>query len=260
MLLNSFCAQAAPRSRVHALLASVTIIMAVAATSMAAVAQVIVVQSTAKNLKSGTAISNTETVNIPAGKQAVFVLPSGATRTVTGPFNGKAAELTKGVKANPGVFDAVKQYVVTGGASKKTVGAMRSAMPTPTAMSGGLPFSWRTVPVTTSGDHCIEKNADIQLVRQHTGREQTVTIVDMKSQRRVAVVFAAGAKSAPWPDDLEVDPKATYAVLMKDWPVRKLRMRLITPLPAREDTLQVLHGQRCASQFRAFIREMQQAG
>lgn len=246
---------------IRALFVALTSFISVALlASTTASAQVIVVQSSAKNLEAGTALSNDQIVAIPAGQQAIFILPSGATRTVTGPFNDKAAALTKGVKSNPDLFEAVKRYVVTGGATKKTVGATRS-MAFVKPSSKPLPFSWRAVSVDyASGDVCIEKNAAITLIRSRAASEQTITIVDMKSQRRVPVIFAAGADSAPWPADLELDPKATYAVLIKDQPLRQLRMRLIAPLPAREDTLQVLHGQRCSNQFRAFIREMQNAG
>jgi len=219
-------------------------------------AQVIVVQSTAKSLTPGALLANDTKVTIPKGARAVFVLPSGATRTVAGPFKGRAGDLTKGVKANPGVFDAVKRYVRTGGSNQNNVGAMRSAAPA-FALGKNLPFSWRSVPVTTSGDFCIEKGAAVSLIRPRTKKQQAVTIIDMASKRRARVAFAAGSARIPWPDALSIDPGVTYALLTAGRSARQMRMRLIAPLPAREDTLQVLHGQRCQSQFRAFIREMQ---
>lgn len=233
-------------------LASTAIMLAATAVQ----AQVIVVQSNAKGLKAGSLLENSATVTIPKGKQVVFVLPSGATRTVSGPFKGRAANLTKGVKSNSGVFDAVKRYVVTGGADQKSVGAMRSAAPS-LVLRPSLPFSWRTVPVTSSGDFCVERGAAVSLIRPRAGKAQAVTIVDMASKRRARVVFAAGTAKMPWPGALSIDAGATYALLAAGRPARQMRMRLISPLPAREDTLQVLHGQRCQSQFRAFIREMQ---
>lgn len=222
-------------------------------------AQVIVVKSTAKGIKAGTLLTNNSKLNIPAGKRAVFVLPSGASRTVKGPFSGTAGDLTKGVKSNPGVFDAVKRYVKTGGSTQKTVGAMRSAAPA-YALGKPLPFSWRAVPVSASGDFCIEKGAAVSLVRSRSSSAQNITIIDMRSQRRVRVSFPAGKRSISWPDSLNIEPGATYTVLTSGRPPRQLRMRMIAPLPEREDTLQVLHGQRCQTQFRAFIREMQATG
>ena len=224
----------------------------------AASAQVVVVQSTAQGLNAGTLLPNDANVTIPKGAKAVFVLPSGATRTVSGPFKGRAKDLTKGVRANPGVFEAVKRYVVTGGSNQTNVGAVRSAVPV-RASGGPLPFSWSAIPVTASGDYCVKKGAAVSLIRARVADQQAVTIIDMASRRRARVAFKAGADSIAWPDGLTITPGVTYAMLTDGRPARQLRMRTISPLPAREDTLQVLHGQRCQSQFRAFIREMQAA-
>jgi len=226
-----------------------------AASSSTATAQVIVVQSTADGLKVGSTIGNDKTISIPTGKKAMFVLPSGSTRTVSGPFDGKAADLTKGVKANPSLLAAVKQYVKTGGANQRTMGALRSAAPA--AFSRSLPFSWHAVPASTNGDYCIERGAQLSVVRARAGRMQTVTIINLKTKQRSQTGFDANQKSIPWPDNIALDPGATYAVLLQGSPMRRLRLRMIAPLPSREDTLQVLHGQRCQNQFRAYLAQLQ---
>ena len=231
-------------------------VFAMALGTTAASAQVIVVQSTAPGLNAGKLLTDDAKVTIPKGAKAIFVLPSGATRTVAGPFKGRAKDLTKGVKANPGVFDAVRRYVETGGSNQRNVGAVRSAVPV-TARGKPLPFSWSAIPVTASGDYCVKKGAAVSLIRARVADQRAITIIDMASRRRARVAFKAGADSVAWPDDLTINPGVTYAMLTDGRPARQLRMRTISPLPTREDTLQVLHGQRCQSQFRAFIREMQ---
>lgn len=254
-MIGTFHAVAASIGRRNTTWGAGAILAAMVLAAAPASAQVIVVQSTAKGVKAGTLLDNNAQVNLPKGTRAVFVLPSGTTRTVSGPFKGRAADLTKGVKANPGVFDAVRRYVRTGGSNERNVGAMRSAAPAFALQS--VPFSWRSVPVTATGDYCVEKGAAVSLIRPSTRKAEALTIIAMASKRRARVAFAAGAASIPWPDALSIDPGATYALLAPGRPARKMRMRLISRLPAREDTLQVLHGQRCQSQFRAFIREMQ---
>ncbi len=223
---------------------------------LAAHAQVIVVQSKVKGLQAGKLLDEASNVRIPKGQSVLFVLPSGATRAVSGPFNGRAADLTKGVKSNPGVFDAVKRYVKSGGANRRNVGALRSAAPA-FALGKRIPFSWTKVPLTASGDYCLKKGANVVLVRSRPAREQVVTIVDMRSQRRAQVTFPAGKDSVAWPEEIPVDAGSTYALLRVKQPMRKLRIRMISPLPRTEHTLQVLHSQRCSNQFRAYIREIQ---
>lgn len=240
------------------ILASLSVLGMAFVTTLPSQAQIIVIQSNAKGIRVGSTIENDKIVKIPAGKQATFVLPSGSTRTVSGPFDGKAADLTKGVKANPDILAAIKRYVQTGGASNSTVGATRSLASV--AFSKPLPFSWRAVPVSASGDYCIEKGATVSLVRPASGRAQTVTVIDLKSKRRSQTSFRASDKRIPWPEEIELNPGTTYAILAQGRPMRKLTLRMIAPLPAREDTLQVLHVQRCESQFRAYIQALQSAG
>jgi hypothetical protein len=223
-----------------------------------AAADVIVVQSNAPGLGAGQLLEDGANVTIPAGKQAVFVLPSGATRTVAGPFEGTAASLSGGAKTSSGVFDAVKRYVVTGGTSADGVGAVRSALPA--SVSNSVPFSWQLVPVTASGDICLLKNARIALARPRSGSTMSVTLVDTKQSRKVRTSFPADAERIPWPDELDLDAGATYALLLPEKSPRQIRVRVISEAPSRDETLMVLHRERCQSQFRAWLRELQQAG
>ncbi len=261
-VMNSVSAVEPQRSDYAALIRRVAslllVVLAIGLGSLQAAAQVIVVQSTAKSVRAGSALSNDAKVLIPAGAKAVFVLPSGATRTVSGPFDGRAGDLTKGVKANPGVFEAVKRYVQTGGSSQKSVGAVRSAA-APLALGKPLPFSWRTVPLSSNGDVCLERGVSVELVRSRTAKAQTITVVDMKTKQRAKAVFAAGQGTAAWPPEIAMQAGTTYALLTAGRRARQIRLRLISPLPPPEDVLQVLHHQRCQGQFRNWIRSMQLA-
>ncbi len=244
------------RGRIAALLGA----LAFAATSWgtgAALADVIVVQSSAPGIQAGELIPGDAKVTIPAGKQAVFVLPSGATRTVSGPFDDTADKLAGGSQTTSGVFDAVKRYVVTGGTTTSGVGAMRSAVPA--SFSKPVPFSWRVVPITASGDVCLLKNANIRIARGRKGQEMGLTLIDTKQSRKVRTAFPADAETIPWPDDLEVDAGATFAILIEKKSPRQIRLRVLSEEPSPEETLLVLHRERCQSQFRAWLRELQNA-
>lgn len=222
-----------------------------------ALADVIVVQSTSETLRAGQLLGGDAKVKIPAGKKAVFVLPSGATRTVSGPFDGTASGLSEGTRTKSGVFEAVKRYVVTGNTSAGQVGAMRNAMPA--NFGKPVPFSWRLVPVTASGDVCLLKNAQVALARSRTGAEMAVTLLDTKQSRKVRTSFPADANTIPWPKDLDLAPGATYAMMLPGRGPRRIRVRVLSEQPSEEETLLVLHRERCQSQFRAWLREVQQA-
>lgn len=213
-------------------------------------AEVIVLQSTAPGLKAGQVLKDSDTVNIPAGKTAMLVLPNGSTKTISGPASGPAGSFSKGVNRNAALLDAVKKYVATGGTSSGSVGAMRSAAPV--AGGGRVPFFWDKVPITANGDYCVGKTDKLQLVRSRARSELDVTVVDFQKGSRAKAVFATGSSETPWPATLEANV-GKYAFVAKGMPMSRIRLRVIAPLPSRDDTLRVLFTQRCEAQVAAFL-------
>ena len=220
--------------------------------STPAVAQVIVLKSTVRGLVAGQVVQDSTRIAIPAGGTVTVVLPSGATRTVDGPFAGRAAELTRGVRRDPGLFDAIASYVRSGGSTSSTVGALRSFVPRRT-------FSWREVAIEKEGDVCVEQGAPLTLTRRTIRQPLDVTVVDLNSTQRGRVSFAAGENSAPWP--AEPGPRTgSFAILAPGRAMKQIRLRLIASLPAPEDTLQVLHRRKCVGQFNAYIEALKTGG
>ncbi len=220
-------------------------------------AQVIVLQSSVPKYKAGTTLTKTDRVTIPAGGSMMIVLATGATRTINGPFDGKVSGLASGETSNAALFNAVKEFVRTGGSRTGSVGAMRSIS---SRRTGGqarpvekATFSWTTVPISARGDVCLEKGAEISLVRSTAGKALTVTVVDMQSTNRAKVRFEDAATSVAWPAELQLKNNS-FAILPDGQAMQQIRMRLISPIPTPDQTLQVLHGQRCRMQFEAFLR------
>ena len=219
-------------------------------------AQVIVLQSSVPQYKAGKTLTKTDRVTIPEGGSMMVVLPTGATRVISGPFAGQVSGLSGGKTSNAALFNAVKKFVKTGGSTTKSVGAMRSISSRRagrTTRTVKAKFSWTTVPISARGDVCLERGAAISLIRGKAGQALTVTVVDMQSSNRVKVQFEDGQKTVAWPSELALK-NSSYAILPDGQSMQQIRMRLITPIPTREQTLQVLHGQRCRMQFEAFLR------
>ena len=219
-------------------------------------AQVIVLQSSVPQYKAGKTLTKTDRVTIPEGGSMMVVLPSGATRTISGPFNGQVSGLSSGRTSNAALFNAVKKFVKTGGSTTKSVGAMRSISsrkPAAAPRAAKAKFSWTTVPIWARGDVCLEKGAEISLVRSRAGKALTVTVVDMQSSNRTKVRFGDGESAVAWPSELALK-NSSFAILPDGQAMQQIRMRLIAPIPTPEQTLQVLHGQRCRMQFEAFLR------
>jgi hypothetical protein len=226
----------------------------VASMSIAA-AEVIVLSAKGGALKAGDTIADNGTIDLPSGATIEILLPTGAMRTLSGPIKTPVSTLTKGEKADAGLFSKVAELVGKSGGSESSVGAVRAA-PTTRAIRPPA-FSWTSVPIEADGDWCVEKGSTLSLVRSSADRPLKATLVDVAGSQRVELAFDAGKTTIPWPEALA--PKVgSYAVLAADRPMRQIRLRLIAPLPSREDTLRVLHGQRCEVQMRAFLSELSQ--
>ena len=135
--------------------------MAAGGGTVQAQGQVYVLESTATNVKVGTAFAMSDRITVPAGASVRVVMPSGKTQMIKGPYSGVAADLAKGQKANDGVVAWIKNLVQTGGSNEKTPGATRSAR----APEQPAAFSWTAIPVTANSTICVEKGAKLQLRR-----------------------------------------------------------------------------------------------
>ena len=220
-------------------------------------AEIIVLTSKGGPLKPGETLTEGATIDLPAGASAEILLPSGSLRTLTGPVKTTVAALTKGQKPDAGLFGKVSEIVGNTGQRENVVGAVRAARPVARSVSRPASFSWRNIPIDADGDYCVEKGAGLMLVRPPSDKPASVTVVDVAGSARAAVAFAAGSPTAAWPET--VTPKVgSYGLLTDGRPMKQIRLRLISPLPERGETIRLLHSQRCELQMRAFLAELTQ--
>ncbi len=246
-----------PVSRAWARVLTICTLLLGTCFSVGAHAQVIVLQSTVKNYKPGLKIGSSSTVNVPEGQMLLVMLPSGVTRKIEGPFSDSARRLAKsGGRSNAALFKAVANYVKTAGTTASSVGAVRSVAP-----SGGvnkklnIPFSWSTLHVRAAGDICLDQNSPVNIVRSDAKRPKLFNIIDLSAAKKAQIVFPAGMNALPWPAELDLS-SGNYGILTKGRKVYQVRLRIIKQIPAPENTLQVLHGQRCTQQLKAYLRDL----
>lgn len=230
-------------------------------------AELVVLNACTSAMKTGTVLADGVTIDVPAGVKCRVMLPSGRTQELSGPLQTKVAALTKGEARNEGLWnDVVTVLSRQKRADESVVGAVRSVAPktrgapAASAPAGGaapspaarLTFSWRQVPIDTGGDVCVEKGVGLELLRSRPGKPVTVAIVNRQSSKRGEATFEVGSATAPWPDAVGTDV-GLYAIALPDGTNRTLRLRPIAPLPEPDDTLRVLHGQRCLVQIDAWL-------
>lgn len=215
-----------------------------------AAAQALVLGSDSAQLRPGRILDKGEALSVPKGSRVRIMLPSGETRVFKGPQEIAAADLASKAPANTELWDSVAAYVTTPPPEDEPFTRGLAAASTP---PDRFPFSWHDIPVTSDGDICVEKGVGVSLVRTSTDREAIITIVDVQGGgKRAEARFPKGQEKAPWPDG--ITPKiGTFALTEAGQSPRQFRMRLISPLPAAEEAIRVLHGQRCELQRNALI-------
>lgn len=231
--------------------------MGMLALPLPAAAEVVVLGSDVDGISVGATLDDAATLVVPANQRVRLLLPSGRTQLVTGPFRGVVKDLSKNESRDDGLLSQVRQWTTPeprAAAPAPTTRSVRSA--TKSAPPPRATFSWREVPVDAEGDYCVERGAPLALVKATGVAADRVTVVDVQDGKRVETVFGSGSTTAPWP--AAVPPKVgTFALIMPERPPRQVRLRLIAPLPEKDQMLRVLHGQRCHRQMQSLVRAMQ---
>jgi len=219
--------------------------------------QVYVIESTTAAVKVGTAFALDDRITVPAGASIRIVMPSGKTQTIKGPYSDPVAGLATGQKANDGVMAWIKTLMQTGGSHERTPGATRSAR----APGSPASFSWTAIPVATDSTICVDKRAKLELRRSPSPRAERFIVVDMKTEQRAEVEFAAGSETAPWPAGVAPRPDGEYVFLApENRPRRQVTLRVLDSLPGEDDVLAELAARDCKHQFDAWVREKMAAG
>lgn len=229
-----------------------------------AVAEVIVIGASGSSLKVGTVLDDRAMIELPAGERVRVMLSSGRTQEIKGPAAIKVGTLGAGEKRNESLWNDVRRLVANQKtATESSIGAVRSVAPKGNSVDkprGSAPqFSWRRVSIDSDGDVCIEKSAPLEMLRAAPGRPMSVVVVNMQSKKRASAEFGVGSATAAWPQDVGTDV-GRYTVVLADGAKREIRLRPIDPLPAADETIRLLHSQRCLQQVEAWLRGQSIAG
>lgn len=244
-----------------------------------AYADALVIASKSPNIRAGSILPDDRTLELSAGETVTMLMADGRTRTITGPFAQPVASFSKGRPADDTLWTSVAASLQKSTARQRT-GAARSGEPVGSGGSGpevrryataparnaaaSAPapaerepavqsFSWLHVPIHAEGDYCIQKGSDPVLVRGVAVGDQSATVIDVRAGTRAHVIFAAGSATAAWPDRIKVTT-GPYALQLPQSAARQIRLRVIDPLPQADETLRLLHSQRCQAQIEAWLR------
>jgi len=244
-------------------------------------ADALVIASKAGGLRAGSVLDDAHVLDLEAGQSVTLLLVDGRTRAIVGPFSEPIASFSKGRPSDETFWQTVVSSLPRPTARKRAARrktaeaparrygsgrpethryAKAPAPPRSVAPAGaverlpaGMSFSWKQVPIDAEGDYCIQKGDGLVLARVSAAAAQPATVIDVRAGARAQVIFTAGNATTAWPAAIAVKT-GPYALQLPQETPRQIRLRVIDPLPQADETLRLLHSQRCQSQIEAWLR------
>jgi len=209
-------------------------------------AQLVVVESTAADLKPGTVLDSTKPVQVPAGAAVTVIADDGKVSTLKGPFSGTVQ--AGGGKADPSLVGALSKLVTPAGAEQTPLGAMRGGKPP------SHPGPW-DIDVLRAGTYCVPAKATPTLWRGESEKAGSATLHLLPGGEKIMVEFGAGTASVPWPKALPLKDDTQY-LAKTSWrtAVSKLAIYLVPDgLPSDAHRVVWMSNQGCNQQARALL-------
>ena len=223
-------------------------------TSLTAGAEIIILSSNAPSLKSGQVLADNAALNIPAGKSAQLILPSGKTKTLKGPFNGTVASLSKGKTSDTSLFKKLMSVVKKNGRDDSGYAAVRRVGRP--AIGGLKKFSWTAIPADITGTFCVAEGEQLELLRPRNISVKTLTMRNPDTKKKATVTWNTGQKSTLWPDHLLPKSDSRFAFKLAEANERSIQFKLVArEAQSNEDVLRTLHKRGCQKQLEAWLKE-----
>lgn len=218
-----------------------------------AAADILVVSSSAPDLRPGMQLADSAQIEVPAGAKVRVLLPSGATLSLNGPTKRLVKDVTKGEPIVESVWAKAKELLATGGVDQSRPGAVRGA-------SAGGPvdapsFAWNEIGAAASGNVCVERGGRLALVRPAGSRVNEITLIDTAGNSRAQIVWPEGSTQVDWPAALTPNGATVYQLVAKGQPSRQVRLRLLDKAEMTETAaLAALLANDCRQQARAWTQ------
>ena len=199
-------------------------------------------------------MSDNSRLKIPAGKTVQLILPSGATKTLKGPFDGNLQKISTGEKPNSGLFKRLLDVVKKSGKDDTGFGAVRRIGAA--APMGRTKFSWTSIPANARGSFCFAEGEPLNILRPRNLSQDKITLRDTASNKTATLSWNAGEKSANWPDDLLPKDKSRFGFKLTDTTERMIMFRMVERgMLDGDNILKTLYRRGCDGQLEAWLRQ-----
>ncbi len=210
--------------------------------------QLVVIDSSAPELKPGTIIDDSKSFELAAGTGVTLVSESGKVMILKGPFSGLPGGDSK--SAGGGSLTASLAKLVGGQSSTSKLGVMRSD-------KAEVPSDPWALNVERSGNHCARAGAATapDLWRSKADKAVTLTLKMLPKGARASTDWPAGAERIGWPGEVALEDGGKYmARISGRSSAAKLVIHLVpADLPTDAHRAVWMAGKGCIGQARALL-------
>lgn len=175
--------------------------------SFAWAADLVVVASSAPDIKAGRIVDSAAAMEVPAGASVTLVSQSGKAITLKGPHSDPPGGNAAG---GGGSLVASLSKMLKGGEETAGVGAMRSAIG-----AKGPADPW-AIDVARSGRHCVAAEGPVKLWRSKERRADVLSLRNVSDKSKAKADWPAGAATIEWPSGIALNDGAYYVARRKD--------------------------------------------
>jgi len=166
-------------------------------------AELVVIESTAPDLKEGAVVDSTKEIKLPAGAKVTLLTAAGDPVHLDGPFAGKVPAGSK--PGDPSLVGAVSRLLNPAGKDTSTVGAVRGITATAAPDPGAVDSA-------QGGEYCVLRNVPVRLRRGPSGSAEWARLTATKGGDTGEIAWAAGSTLAEWPAAVPQADGARYTL------------------------------------------------
>ena len=170
-------------------------------------AQLVVIASTASNLKLGAIIDGAKTLTLPQGSSVTLISPEGRTIKLKGPYKGQP-EPSRSAKTND-LLQSLSRFVTGPPEHEPSLTGFRAA-------PGAARPDVCAIMVGRAGGHFVRTFMPANLWRSNVGKKTVMTLKRAGGQVRYATKeWPQGKQKLVWPTDLPLTDRSTYLARVK---------------------------------------------
>lgn len=170
-------------------------------------AQLVVISSTAPNLKVGAIVDGAKTIELPPGSTVTLVSSEGRTIKLKGPYKGQP-DPSRGAKSND-LLQSLSRLVAGPPENDPSLAVFRSSA------GSARPDVW-SIDVGRSGVYCVPPDKSVALWRAKARKNTVLTLKKIGGQEeQTSKDWLSGEQTMLWPPQVPLSNGATYQARLK---------------------------------------------